>query len=239
MRKHHTLIYKSWAHVLVTVGVVILPFLFFLFFAELNQLTIHQLFYNVFISVLRLGIAYVIALILAWIIAVSFYRGKRSAIVLPVADVLQSFPSFAALPLATLYWGVNNFTVVFFLVITVIWPVLFSIISSLKLIKHEWEEAVTISGLKGWNYIRYYIFPVTLPGIATGSIIGLGDGWEALVGTEIIVGIKTGLGSFFETFSTNPRITFFGIFGLLLVIFAFNKLIWLPLLERSHILIEE
>ena len=239
MRKRHGLIYHSRLHVLVTLFVVFLPFLFFLLFAEATKIAVTTLYYDVFISIVRLGVSYIIALAFAWVIAVLFYQGRRSAIVLPIADVLQSFPTFAALPLATLYWGVNNTTIIVFMVITVIWPILFSIISSLKLIKHEWREAVEMSGLRGFEYVRYFLFPVTLPGIVTGSIIGLGDGWEAIVGTEIIVGIRTGLGGFFEKFSTNPTITFFGIAGLLLIIFAINKIIWLPLLEHSHTLIEE
>ena len=53
------------------------------------------------------------------------------------------------------------------------------------------------------------------------------------------VGIKTGLGSFFDAYSTNPTVTTFGILGLLVLIFSINKLIWLPLLDLSHRKMEE
>jgi hypothetical protein len=42
-----------------------------------------------------------------------------------------------------------------------------------------------------------------------------------------------------RSFSTDIWSTTFGILALLAVIFAVNKLIWLPLLEWSHTLIEE
>jgi len=48
------------------------------------------------------------------------------------------------------------------------------------------------------------------------------------------VQIKMGLGDFFGTYAANPTITTFGILGFLLFIFSINKLVWLPLLERSH-----
>ena len=160
-------------------------------------------------------------------------------IALPIFDVMQSFPTFAALPLATVVWGPSNTTIIFFLIITVIWPILFSLISSLKLIWRDWEEASEIAQLRGFNYLRYVLWPASIPGIITGSIIGLGEGWEALVATEMISGNHFGLGSFFATYSQSSMITAFGILGLLIMIFSVNKLVWLPLLDWSHTLTEE
>ncbi|MFA5946292.1 MAG: ABC transporter permease subunit [Patescibacteria group bacterium] len=227
-------IYQSAPHLLFTLFIIACPFVFLWVFSSVAHLTTSHLFLDLFISSVRLLIAFVISLVLAWFLAVGLSRGKASGFALPLFDVLQSFPTFAALPLATYLWGPSNLTVIVFLVLTVIWPMLFSIISSMHLIRHDWEEAVEISGLKGINYLRYFILPVTIPGLITGSIIGLGEGWEALVATEIIVQIKNGLGSFFQTYSTNLVITTFGIFGFLLFIFALNRVIWIPLLDWSH-----
>ena len=141
--------------------------------------------------------------------------------------------------MAVFLWGPSNTTVIFFLIITVIWPIFFSIISSLKLIKHDWQEVVHIVGLSGYNYLRYFLVPVTVPGLITGSIIGLGEGWEALIATELIVNIKPGLGDFFKVFSHNVPITAFGILGFLIFIFSINKIVWIPLLEWSHRKMEE
>lgn len=232
-------IYQSRLHILVTLFVVVVPFLFLLAFSRFAHIATETLFRDLFVSVGRLIAAYVIAGVLGWLFAVSFYRGKRAIIALPIFDVLQSFPTFAALPLAIFLWGNSNFVVIFFLVITVIWPIFFSIISPLKLIKHDWQEAVEISDLSGFNYLRLFLLPVTIPGLITGSVIGLGEGWEALVATEIIVGIKPGLGGFFQIFSNNIPITVFGILGFLLFIFSINKIVWLPLLEWSHRKMEE
>ena len=123
--------------------------------------------------------------------------------------------------------------------LAIIWPLLFSLISTLKLVKTEWEEAVAISHLKGFAYLMKFIIPASLPGLITGSIIGLGDGWEALIATEIIIGVNAGLGNFFQKFSADTAVTAFGVLGLLLVIFTINKLIWLPLLNMAHAKWEE
>ena len=235
----HALIYRSRLHRLVTVLFVALPFVFFLFFAQFATISSAELFTDITISLARIVTAYVIALALAWICAVLFYQGRRAVVALPIFDVLQSFPTFAALPLATYFLGVSNVTVIVFLVVTIIWPIFFSIISSLHLIRHDWREAVEISRLSGFAYFKFFLLPVTIPGVVTGSVIGLGEGWEALVATEIIVGSRVGLGNFFHIFSRNPRITTFGILGFLILIFSINKLIWIPLLEWSHGKMEE
>ena len=232
-------IYRSRTHLLATILIVALPFLFLLFFSRVVNIATSQLFFDVFISVFRLFIAYVIAAVIGWLLAVWFYHGKRSQFALPLFDVLQSFPTFAAVPLAVYYWGSNDFTVIFFLSVTIIWPICFNVISSLKSARKDWVEAVEMSQLSGTNYLKYFLWPVTVPGLITGSIISLGEGWEALVATEIIINAKPGLGDFFQTHSTHPSITFFGILGLLLIVFSVNKIIWSPLLEKSHLMTEE
>lgn len=239
MRKKKVKIYQTRWHLIATLGFLVIPFLFLTLFSQFFHIGAVSLFRNIVVSFSRLTAAYVIAVLLAWIWAVFFYKGRRAAIALPIFDVLQSFPTFAALPLATLLLRPSDFTVILFLVVTIIWPIFFSVVSSLKLVKHEWEEAVEISRIRGFDYLRTFLLPISIPALVTGSIIGLGEGWEALVVTEIVVHVKDGLGNFFQVVATNPSVTAFGILGLLLLIFSINKLVWLPLLEWSHGLMEE
>jgi len=231
--------YHSRLHVLLTVGMVAMPFLFLVVSSRVAHLAIRRLLADVGASFLRMLAAYAIAALLGWTCAVFFWRGKRAIIALPVFDVLQSFPALSALPVAVALWGASNATIVFFLMIEIIWPIFFSIVSSLKTIRRDWEEAVAMAGLSGLDYWRLFLIPVSVPGLITGSIIGLGEGWETLVAIEIIVGLRRGLGEFFAGFSHNPTITAFGIFGLLLFVFSINKLLWLPLLEWSHRMVSE
>jgi len=239
LHRNRMKIYRSGAHLAATFVLIVAPFLFLLFFAQIENLTVSNLFSDVFLSITRLFVAYLIAAILAWLLAILFHKGILSHIFLPIFDILQSFPTFAILPLAVRFLGQNNFTVIIFLVLTCIWPILFSILSSLKLTRHDWEEAIEIYNISGLNYLKKYIWPLSIPGLVTGSIIGLGDGWGALVATEIIVNLPGGLGTFFQTHTQNTTITFLGILSLLIIVFSINKLIWTPLLDASHHLVEE
>ena len=238
-RSHHALVYRSRTHLLVTMFFVTLPPAFLFFFSRVAQVTATTLFGDFFVSLIRMALAYIIAAALGWILAVIFYRGGRATIALPFFDVLQSIPTYAALPFATIVFGPSSTMVIFFLVFAIIWPVFFSVVNQLRLIRHDLEEAVEISQLSGMAYIRLFLWPASTPGLITGSIIGLGDGWEALVATEIIVHTPRGIGNFFQSFSSHTTITAFGILGLLILVFSINRLIWLPLLQKSHMLFEE
>ncbi len=232
-------IYRSWWHVVATLVLIAAPFVALAYLAHLTHMEIGRIFTDLTASFWRIALAYVISAILGWLLAVLLARGRVSTVALPVFDVLQSIPTFAALPLAVAVWGPNNLTIVIFLILAIIWPLFFTIVSSMRLLRRDWEEAVHMARLTRWQRFTHFLVPVTLPGVVTGSIIGLGDGWEALIATEIIVRIRPGMGSFFSSVAHNAQLTILGIFGFLLFIFAINKLVWLPLLERSHRMLED
>jgi NitT/TauT family transport system permease protein len=233
-------IYKRRVHILWTFLIVLLPFVFVLFVGSLTTQEKLSFIGDLFSSTVRLVIAYAVSVVLATILGITLSRGRLGTVTLPLFDVLQSFPTFAMLPLAVHLFGPSETTVIIFLIITVIWPMLFAIISSQKLIKSGWEEAAQVYGATGWKRIVYFALPIAAPGIVTGSIVGLGEGWEAVVGAEIIVGLRDhGLGGFFNGSSESGHLVFFGVMALLLFIFALNHMIWLPLLEKSHKMLTE
>jgi ABC-type nitrate/sulfonate/bicarbonate transport system permease component len=238
--KRYLKIYRRRSHVAITLAIVLLPFLFILFALPLSAADKKVFIDDLLSSAGRLFVAYGISVVLAIILALFLTRGKIGAFFLPFFDVMQSFPTFAMLPLVVRVFGAGNTTVIIFLVVTIIWPVLFAIISAQKLVKDEWNEAADIYGATGWKRLVYYYLPLSYPGLIIGSIVGLGEGWEAVVGAEIIVGLQSeGLGKFFDANGGSASIVLFGVFALLLCIFVMNKLIWLPLLDRSHKLLSE
>ena len=240
MKKRDRLhIYKSRFHILTTIFFIFLSLVLVSLFLSPQSSTPEAFLLNALPSLFRILIAYLISLVLGGSFAMMFTIGRSSNVALPIFDVLQSLPTFAVMPIAVSIWGVTNFTIIFFLTLTIIWPITFSTISSLKLVRHDFEEAAEVFKVRGFLYFKKFLLPVSLPGLVTGSIIGLGEGWEALIATEIIVGIQTGLGPFFEFFRDNRPVTLFGILGFLLIVFTINKLIWLPLLEWSHLKVSE
>lgn len=241
MQHHHRYlsIYRHRGHLLATIGIAALPFLFLFLVSRLTSIEVAAFAKGLGHSSMRLAIAYAVSLVFA--IAFGFLAAEKkfNAVALPLFDVLQSFPTFAILPLLTLTFGVSDAAIIFFLVLTLIWPMLFSIVSSLKLVRQDYEEAAHIFGARGWKRIRYVLLPLSYPGIITGSIIGIGEGWEAIIGAEIVMTARKGLGPFFNKAGTQGILVAFGVTALLFFIFVINKLIWLPMLERSHKLLAE
>ncbi len=236
---HHFSLNRSIRHLVPAFGMILLPLAGLFAFSLVSGIAFGTIISDLGISLWRLGVAFIISTVLAWILVVWLVRGKTESPTLAIFDVLQSLPTFTILPIGVHFFGPTTFTIIFFLSITIIWPIIFSIVSSLKQVERSRMEAVIVSKIRGFDYIRYYLLPLTLPGIVTGAIIGLGDGWEALIATEIILEMKTGLGPFFQGFAGSTNMTLFGVLVFLLVIFTINKFIWLPLLEKSHRLVEE
>lgn len=224
----------------ITIAVFLsLPIFAFALYARFTDIPLDFIIANIKVSILRMIAAYSLAAGIGWLCAALFYKGRRARIALPIFDVLQSVPTYAALPLAVSFFGPSEFTIIFFLVLAIVWPIFFSVVSSLKMIRTDWEEAVSIAKLSREQYIQKFLWPASVPGLITGSIIGLGDGWEALIATEIILESKQGLGPFFQAYANDPVATTFGILAFLVLIFSINRLVWLPLLEWSHKMHEE
>lgn len=232
---HRIKIYKKRWHLALTFLVIILPFLFIVVFSRITGVEATRVFVDLAKSTFRMSIAYVLSVATAFLLAVFLGKGRLGSFFLPVFDVLQSFPSFALLPLFTLWFGPGSIAVIIFLVVTIIWPILFSALSSIHMVRKDLEEAAYIFGARGWKKLWAFTIPISFPGLVIGSMVGLGDGWEAIVGAEII-GLTPGIGKFLGDASVegNIRVLSFGIIALLLFLFTINKLIFLPLLKRSH-----
>lgn len=187
-------------------------------------------------SAVNVFIAYIIAAILAVALALATTRNKVvEALFLPILDVAQSFPTFALIPVLLVLFGKNRWVVITFLVVTIIWPIVFTLITSIKTERQDLADAATIygaqSGIK--RFINFQL-PEIFPAFITGSIIGWGEAWEALIGAEIIVQ-AVGIGQFLNGIGQSGNILtlVLAIVMYLFLIFILNQLIWLPLLNVS------
>ena len=237
-RVRHVHIYKSPWHALVTFAFILAPLIILIAFSQAALGSSYRLFGDLGVSTARMFVGFIFSALFAWVFAVAMYK-RANTVVLPLFDVLQSFPAFAILPIVTYLFGASEWVILAFLFLNITWPIFFSVLTSLRLIRRDWEEAVEIMGLKGWPYYLKFLIPASLPGLITGSIIGLGDGWQALVATEVIVQTKIGLGGFFDLHATDPAITTYGVLVFLAFIFIINRLIWTPLMLWSQKQMEE
>jgi ABC-type nitrate/sulfonate/bicarbonate transport system permease component len=182
----------------------------------------------------RLACAYAISIAIATSIGLLVGWSPFGDSLFPVFDVLQNIPSFALIPIFIYFLGFTDKMIILFAVSSIVWPILFSILTAIRGAHADLNDAATIFGARGLRRIPYYLAPLAFPAILTGSVIGIAIGWESVIGAEIIAG-TSGFGAFIKNAGengVNPS-TIAGALGILVIVFVINRLVWAPLLGES------
>jgi NitT/TauT family transport system permease protein len=235
MRSFHSLHRHSPRKVYLTLSAVLSLLLVALVLVVGFTVLDAQVFFFGFIqSLVRVSASYFISLVLAVVLVlISTASKKVEDILIPIFDVLQSFPSFALFPLLLVWFGKSSLVTILILVVSMIWPMLFTILTGKKEIDEEILEAAQIYQAKGISYYLSVFFPLLLPAIVTGSIIAWGEAWETIIAAEIIVDVP-GVGTYLaQSAQSTPRVLAVGIVALMTILFLMNKYVWLKQLKTS------
>lgn len=182
----------------------------------------------------RLATAYGIALLIGLTVALLVGWSPLIDLFFPIFDILQNLPSYALFPLFIFFMGYSDLMIVLFAVTSIVWPIIFSILTAIKNAHRDLNDAATIFGATGLKRIRFYLAPLSFPAVLTGSIVGIAIGWEAVIGAEIISN-NEGFGAFILHADAGgispPAIA--GALVILVIVFVVNRLVWAPLLSES------
>jgi NitT/TauT family transport system permease protein len=110
-----------------------------------------------------------------------------------VATGVQAIPSIAWLPLAILWFGLNESAIIFVVVMGALFSIAISTESGVRSIPPIFMKAARNMGAKGAKLYADVILPAALPSIAAGMKQGWGFAWRSLMAGELIFG-STGLG---------------------------------------------
>lgn len=221
----------------ISVAWFLAAFAVLVIFVNFSSLDPYQIFVGFLVSLWRTGAAYIVSLVLSIILALVITTNRAvENVLLPVFDVLQSFPSFALFPvLVHALQGSPEIVIISVLIITMLWPILFTLIAAIKNRREDLEEAATVFGATGWRRLTTFTLPALRPALVTGSIVGWGEGWEFIIGAELLVKVPTGIGAYLGRLGDAGQngLLSLGIVFLMLFLYIVNRLIWLPLLHRS------
>lgn len=224
---------RYWSAWLLMTSVVIIALLLtaFGYFGTVTWPTLAEAILR---TTYRLALAYGIALVLGVGIALLVGWSPFADYLFPIFDVLQNLPSFALIPLFIYFFGFTSFMIILFAVSSIIWPILFAVLTAIKSAHKDLSDAATIFGAKGLKRIPYYLAPLSFPAMLTGSIVGIAIGWEAVIGAEIITNVA-GFGGFIKEASASgiTQASIAGTFAILVIVFVINRLVWAPLLAES------
>ncbi len=177
-----------------------------------------------------LGVSVVISLFLGIYAAIS---PKAERIILPIVDILQTLPILAFFPFAIFvvllilpgYIGINA-AVIFLIITSMVWNIIFGVYESIKNMPHEFEEVAELYhlGLLG-RLSRVYI-PAAMPTLVEQSVLSWSIGLFYLVTSEIFsVGssayaVKYGIGVALTNFATTGNLLYYALGLAIFILFV-------------------
>lgn len=107
---------------------------------------------------------------------------------------LQSFPSIAWVPFAILIIGLNDFGLLFVMLMSSVFSMMISTYNSVRNIPPIYLKVAKNMGVRRVSLLRSVMLPASMPQMVTALRQTWSFSWHALIGAEMIFGISVGLG---------------------------------------------
>ncbi|AWN35978.1 ABC transporter permease [Methylobacterium radiodurans] len=154
-----------------------------------------ELIERVRISLAVLAQGYAIGALLAFgltTLAVSTQFGRD--LLSTLTAMFNPLPAIALLPLALLWFGLGNGSLVFVLVHAVLWPLALNTFAGFQGVPETLRMTGRNYGLTGLAYVWQILIPAALPAILSGLKIGWAFAWRTLIAAELVFGAASGKG---------------------------------------------
>jgi NitT/TauT family transport system permease protein len=165
----------------------------------------------------RLAVGFLMSLVLGALLAFVMVRfatfGKG---IQPYILGLQTFPSIAWVPLALIWFGLSETTLLFVTIVGSVFGVSIAFADALRTVPPIYLQAARNMGSDGMDLILRVTVPAALPHLISAAKVGWSFAWRSLIGAEIIFA-TVGLGFLLEAASSGPEYIA-GVMGVMLVI---------------------
>lgn len=108
--------------------------------------------------------------------------------------MFNPLPAIALLPLALLWFGLGNSSLVFVIVHSTLWPLALATFSGFQAVPETLRLAGRNYGLTGIRFVLQILVPAALPAILSGLKIGWAFAWRTLIAAELVFGVSSGQG---------------------------------------------
>ncbi|MBJ7220296.1 MULTISPECIES: ABC transporter permease [unclassified Brenneria] len=125
-------------------------------------------------------------------LAVSTRTGRD--LLATLTSMFNPLPAIALLPLALLWFGLGENSLIFVLVHSVMWPMALNTYSGFLSVSETLRMTGRNYGLTGRRYVTYILIPAALPSILSGLKIGWAFAWRTLIAAELVFGASSGGG---------------------------------------------
>lgn len=108
--------------------------------------------------------------------------------------MFNPLPAIALLPLALLWFGLGEGSLVFVLIHSVLWALALNMYAGFLGVSETLRMAGRNYGLGGLRYVLQILVPAALPAILAGLRIGWAFAWRTLIAAELVFGASSGKG---------------------------------------------
>jgi NitT/TauT family transport system permease protein len=111
-----------------------------------------------------------------------------------LTSMFNPLPSIALLPLALIWFGLGDASVIFVLIHAVLWAVALNTYSGFRAVSPTLRMVGQNYGLSPVAYVLRILIPGAFPSILTGLKVGWAFAWRTLIAAELVFGVSSGSG---------------------------------------------
>ena len=108
--------------------------------------------------------------------------------------MFNPLPAIALLPLALLWFGLGDRSLIFVIMHSTLWPLALAIYGGFQSVPETLRLAGRNYGLSGPRLVLHILVPAALPSILSGLKISWAFAWRTLIAAELVFGISSGQG---------------------------------------------
>jgi NitT/TauT family transport system permease protein len=111
-----------------------------------------------------------------------------------LSAILNPLPSIAILPLAMIWFGLNETAIIFVILQATMWPIAIATDMGFRTISPTLHMVARNLGLRGVRLVLDVLLPAALPHILSGIKTGWAFGWRTVVAAELVFGVAGAAG---------------------------------------------
>jgi NitT/TauT family transport system permease protein len=140
-----------------------------------------------------------------------------------LTSMFNPLPSIALLPLALIWFGLGDGSVIFVLIHAVLWAVALNSYAGIRAVSPTLRMVGQNYGLSKAGYIVRILIPGAFPSILTGLKVGWAFAWRTLIAAELVFGVSSGSGGLgWYIFEQKNQLLIPNVFAGLLTVILFG-----------------
>ncbi|MBS0530509.1 MAG: ABC transporter permease [Proteobacteria bacterium] len=155
----------------------------------------YAIWWHVAYSMLRLLSGITLAVGIGTLIGVALGMSRRARLVFqPIISILMPVPTLAWTPVLLLLIGIDNRTTILVVFLAAVFEMIYIVASGIEMMNVKMLWVAQSMGATRWQIFWRVIIPGIFPYLITGTRLGTGYAWRALIAAEMLAASSYGLG---------------------------------------------